>query len=186
MDIIDIKAYMQLVGYKARAASHLMAKAETIIKNNALISMATAIKRDEYKLLTANAVDLENAKIKGLDSVFIDRLTLASRDVANMAEGLLQIAALIDPVGEISGLNYRPSGIQIGRMRVPLGVIGIIYEARPNVTADAAGLCLKAGNAAILRGGSEAIHSNQAIAACVEEGLRIAGLPDTAVQILRT
>lgn len=120
MDIIDIKAYMQLVGYKARAASHLMAKAETIIKNNALISMATAIKRDEYKLLTANAVDLENAKIKGLDSVFIDRLTLTSRDVANMAEGLLQIAALIDPVGEISGLNYRPSGIQIGRMRVPL------------------------------------------------------------------
>ena len=186
MDIIDIKAYMQLVGYKARAASHLMAKAETIIKNNALISMATAIKRDEYELLTANAVDLENAKIKGLDSVFIDRLTLTSRDVANMAEGLLQIATLIDPVGEISGLNYRPSGIQIGRMRVPLGVIGIIYEARPNVTADAAGLCLKAGNAAILRGGSEAIHSNQAIAACVEEGLRIAGLPDTAVQVLRT
>jgi glutamate-5-semialdehyde dehydrogenase len=116
----------------------------------------------------------------------IDRLTLSSKSIAGMAEGLLQIAALADPVGEISDLKYRPSGIQVGRMRVPLGVVGIIYEARPNVTADAAGLCLKAGNAAILRGGSEAINSNRAIAACVKEGLRAAGLPETAIQVVET
>ncbi|PTN12000.1 glutamate-5-semialdehyde dehydrogenase [Nitrosomonas aestuarii] len=186
MNITEIKSYMQSVGHEARAASRLVAKAETAVKNRALIAMADAISRDEQKLLIANAHDLDIAKTKGLEAALVDRLKLSAKGISSMAEGLLQIAALADPVGEISGLNYRPSGIQIGKMRVPLGVIGIIYEARPNVTADAAGLCLKAGNAAILRGGTEAIHSNQAIAACVREGLRAAGLPETAVQVIET
>jgi glutamate-5-semialdehyde dehydrogenase len=186
MDTTDIKNYMQSVGREARAASRQIAKADTAAKNHALTAMANAIRRDEPLLLAANAKDLDNARAKGLETAMIDRLTLSTKGVATMAEGLLQIAALADPIGEISGLNYRPSGIQVGKMRVPLGVIGIIYEARPNVTADAAGLCLKAGNAAILRGGSEAIHSNQAIASCVKEGLRLAGLPETAVQIVAT
>lgn len=183
---MDIKAYMQSVGREARIASRLMARAETAVKNQSLTVMAAAIKRDEHKLLTANALDLQGAKAQGLDAALIDRLTLTSKGVASMVEGLLQIASLADPVGEISNLNYRPSGIQVGKMRVPLGVVGIIYEARPNVTADAAGLCLKAGNAAILRGGSEAIHCNQAIAVCVKEGLKAAGLPETAVQVIET
>jgi glutamate-5-semialdehyde dehydrogenase len=186
MDIIDIKTYMQSIGREGRAASRLIAKAETAARNRALTQMAMAIKREEQQLLAANARDVENAKERGLESAMIDRLTLTPKSIASMAEGLLQIAALADPVGEISDLNYRPSGIQVGKMRVPLGVIGIIYEARPNVTADAAGLCLKAGNAAILRGGSEAIHSNQAIAACVREGLKTAGLPETAIQVIET
>lgn len=186
MSTTDIKSYMQSVGQQARAAARLTAKAETAAKNQALTAMAQAIRRDEALLLAANAKDVDNARAKGLEAAMIDRLTLSAKGVATMAEGLLQIAGLADPVGEISGLNYRPSGIQVGKMRVPLGVIGIIYEARPNVTADAAGLCLKAGNAAILRGGSEAIHSNQAIAACVKEGLRTAGLPETAVQVIET
>jgi glutamate-5-semialdehyde dehydrogenase len=186
MDIIDIKTYMQSIGREARIASRLIAKAETAAKNRALTRMAMAIKREEQQLLAANARDVENAKERGLEAAMIDRLTLTPKSIASMAEGLLQIAALADPVGEISDLNYRPSGIQVGKMRVPLGVIGIIYEARPNVTADAAGLCLKAGNAAILRGGSEAIHSNQAIAACVREGLKTAGLPETAIQVIET
>ena len=186
MDIIDVKTYMQSIGREARAASRLVAKAETAAKNHALTQMASAIKRDEQRLLESNAADVENGKTKGLEPAMIDRLTLTPKSIASMAEGLLQIAALADPVGEISDLKYRPSGIQVGKMRVPLGVIGIIYEARPNVTADAAGLCLKAGNAAILRGGSEAIRSNQAIAACVKEGLKSAGLPETAIQIIET
>ena len=186
MEVTDIKIYMQSVGRKARAASHLMARAETATKNQALTAIAAAIKRDEETLLAANARDLEKARNKGLEAALIDRLALTVKGVANMAEGLLQIAALTDPIGEISGLNYRPSGIQVGKMRVPLGVIGIIYEARPNVTADAAGLCLKAGNAAILRGGSEAIHANQAIANCVKEGLASAGLPESAAQVIET
>jgi glutamate-5-semialdehyde dehydrogenase len=186
MDIVDIKAYMHSVGREARAASRLMAKADTRTKNSALTVMAEAIRRDADMLLAANTRDVEAAKEKGLDAAMIDRLTLTAKGVAGMSEGLLQIAALPDPVGEITGLNYRPTGIQVGRMRVPLGVIGIIYEARPNVTADAAGLCLKAGNATILRGGSEAINSNQAIAACVREGLKAAGLPETAVQVIET
>ncbi|WP_293004770.1 glutamate-5-semialdehyde dehydrogenase [Nitrosomonas sp.] len=186
MDTTDIKSYMQFVGQEARAASRLVAKADTAAKNQALTAMANAIRRDESSLLAANAKDLENARAKDLDASMIDRLALSAKSVATMAEGLMQIAALADPVGEISELNYRPSGIQVGKMRVPLGVIGIIYEARPNVTADAAGLCLKSGNAAILRGGSEAINSNQAIAACVKEGLRLAGLPETAVQVIET
>lgn len=186
MNNTDIKTYMHGVGKKARAASRLIAKANTAAKDQALRAMATAILRDEEKLLTANALDLDNARAKGLEPALIDRLTLTTKGVASMAEGLKQIAALADPIGEITGLSYRPSGIQVGKMRVPLGVIGIIYEARPNVTADAAGLCLKAGNAAILRGGSEAIHANQAIAVCVKEGLKEAGLPETAVQVIET
>ena len=186
MDIIDVKTYMQSIGREARAASRLVAKAETAAKNRALTQMAAAIQRDEQMLLAANAMDVESARKRGLDPAMIDRLTLSSKNIAGMAEGLLQIAALTDPVGEISDLKYRPSGIQVGRMRVPLGVVGIIYEARPNVTADAAGLCLKAGNAAILRGGSEAINSNRAIAACVKEGLRAAELPETAIQVVET
>ena len=186
MDILDIKQYMQTVGKTARAASRLIAKADTATKNNALTAMANAIRRDEALLLAANAKDVDNACAQGLEVAMIDRLTLSTKSVATMAEGLMQIAALPDPVGEISGLHYRPSGIQVGKMRVPLGVVGIIYEARPNVTADAAALCLKAGNVAILRGGSEAIHSNQAIVACVKEGLRKAGLPETAVQVIKT
>jgi len=186
MDNVDIKAYMQMVGCEARAASHTMAKVESASKNKALAEIAASIKKNEKKLLAANKADLEAAKAQGLDSALIDRLTLTYKGVTNMVEGLLQIAALADPIGEISDLNYRPSGIQVGKMRVPLGVIGIIYEARPNVTADAAGLCIKAGNAAILRGGSEAYNCNQAIAACVKEGLKIAGLPETVIQVINT
>jgi glutamate-5-semialdehyde dehydrogenase len=183
---MDIQSYMHSVGRAARAASREMAKADTRAKNDALLTMAQAVERDIARLLDANRKDVEAARAKGLDAAMVDRLTLTPKSVASMAEGLRQIAALPDPVGEISGLNYRPTGIQVGRMRVPLGVIGIIYEARPNVTADAAGLCLKSGNAAILRGGSEAIHSNQAIGACVHEGLRESGLPETAVQVIET
>lgn len=186
MDIINIKTYMESVGREARRASRLVARADTAAKNQALTLMAKAIRRDEQQLLAANAKDVEAARNRGLDPAMIDRLTLTPKSIASMAEGLLEIAALADPVGEISELKYRPSGIQVGRMRVPLGVIGIIYEARPNVTADAAGLCLKAGNAAILRGGSEAIHSNQAIASRVKEGLKAAGLPMTAIQVIET
>ncbi|MCC6922768.1 MAG: glutamate-5-semialdehyde dehydrogenase [Nitrosomonas sp.] len=186
MSISDIKSYMQSVGREARAASRLMARAETADKNKALVAMAEAINRDQQKLLAANEKDIARAQENGLEAAMIDRLALSQKGIANMAEGLLQIAALADPVGEISGLSYRPSGIQVGKMRVPLGVIGIIYEARPNVTADAAGLCLKAGNAAILRGGSEAIYSNQAIAQCVREGLRAASLPESAIQVIET
>ncbi|MEE9222450.1 MAG: glutamate-5-semialdehyde dehydrogenase [Nitrosomonadaceae bacterium] len=186
MDIVDIKTYMQAVGREARSASRMMARVETAPKNRALTAIAADIKRNEQKLLAANTIDLEEAKAKGLDSVLIDRLTLTPKGVASMVEGLLQITALADPIGEISDLNYRPSGIQVGKMRVPLGVVGIIYEARPNVTADAAGLCIKAGNAAILRGGSEAIHCNQAIATCVKEGLKAASLPENVVQVIET
>lgn len=177
---------MQTVGREARAASHMMAKIDTATKNKALAEIATSIRNNEKKLLTANTADLESAKTQGLDSALIDRLTLTSKGIANMVEGLLQIAALADPIGEINDLKFRPSGIQVGKMRVPLGVIGIIYEARPNVTADAAGLCIKASNAAVLRGGSEAYNCNQAIASCVTEGLKKAGLPETVIQVLKT
>jgi len=183
---VDIKTYMQGVCRQAREASRAVARADTNQKNAALLAMAAAIERDADKLIAANEQDMAHARGAGYDTALLDRLALNSKTVAGMAEGLRQIAALPDPVGEIDGLKYRPSGIQVGKMRVPLGVIGIIYEARPNVTADAAGLCLKSGNAAILRGGSEAIQSNQAIAACVKEGLAAAGLPDTAVQVIET
>jgi glutamate-5-semialdehyde dehydrogenase len=182
----DIKEYMKSVGQQARAASRAMAMADTNAKNHALENIATAILLSSAKLIAENAKDVAAAKQNGLDDASIDRLTLTEKTVKGMAEGLRQIAALPDPIGEISDMKYRPSGIQVGKMRVPLGVIGIIYESRPNVTADAAGLCLKSGNACILRGGSEAIHSNQAIAACVHQGLREAGLPETAVQVVNT
>ena len=183
---MDIQSYMHSVGRAARTASRAMAKAETGAKNDALMAMARAVERDIARLLDANRKDVDAARAKELDAAMVDRLTLTPKSIAAMAEGLRQIAQLPDPVGEISGMSYQPSGIQVGRMRVPLGVIGIIYEARPNVTADAAGLCVKSGNAAILRGGSEAIHSNQAVGACVHEGLKAAGLPETAVQVIET
>ncbi|MDP2399362.1 MAG: glutamate-5-semialdehyde dehydrogenase [Burkholderiales bacterium] len=183
---MDVQTYMLGIGKAARAASRAMAVADSHAKNTALTAMATAIERAAKVLLHENARDVEAAKTKGLDAAAIDRLTLTPARIAAMANGLRQIAALPDPVGEISNLKYRPTGIQVGQMRVPLGVIGIIYESRPNVTADAAGLCLKSGNAAILRGGSEALHSNQAISACVHEGLKAAGLPEAAVQVIET
>ena len=183
---MDIKSYMEQVGKAARKASRAMARADTASKNRALEAIAAAIVREADRLLEANALDIEGAKTRGLEPALIDRLSLSRKAIAGMSEGLLQIASLPDPIGEISDMKFRPSGIQVGRMRVPLGVIGIIYEARPNVTADAAGLCLKSGNAAILRGGSEALHCNQAIAKLVHEGLRAAGLPETAVQVVAT
>ncbi len=183
---LDIKSYMKQVGEQARIASRAIARANTGAKNAALLAMAAAIRANAPSLMAANAKDVQAARAKELESAMIDRLKLNEMTIESIAEGLEQIAALPDPVGEITDLKYRPSGIQVGKMRVPLGVIGIIYESRPNVTADAAGLCLKAGNACILRGGSEAMHSNQAIAACVHEGLRAAGLPESAVQVVET
>ena len=183
---MDIQAYMLDLGRAARAASRQLARTDTAQKNRALLAIADALQRDSDALVTANQADLAAARDAGLEPAMLDRLTLSAAGVAQMAEGLRQIAALPDPVGEMGEFAYRPSGIQLGKMRVPLGVIGIIYEARPNVTADAAGLCLKSGNACILRGGSEAIRSNQAIAACVHEGLREAGLPEGAVQVINT
>jgi glutamate-5-semialdehyde dehydrogenase len=182
----DIAAYMRGVGEAARAAGRLLARADTKAKNLALTGAATALRRDASRLMQANARDVDAARAAGHDAAFVDRLTLTAQSIEAMALGLDGIAALADPVGEISDLRYRPSGIQVGMMRVPLGVIGIVYESRPNVTADAAGLCLKSGNATILRGGSEAIHSNRAIAQCVHEGLRDAGLPEHAVQLVDT
>ena len=178
----NVKTYMRQVGQQARAASRLMALAGTAAKNQALEAIAQALLDGGAALKAENAKDVAAARANGLDPASVDRLTLTNKTIAGMAEGLRQIARLPDPIGEISDMKYRPTGIQVGRMRVPLGVIGIIYESRPNVTADAAGLCLKSGNAAILRGGSEAIHSNQAIAACVRAGLKAAGLPEAAVQ----
>ncbi len=183
---MDIKQYMNEVGQRARIASRAMAKADSAAKNRALLCIAAAIRRDAEALRTANRVDLEAAKKNGLEAAMLDRLTLSDKAIATMAEGLEQIASLSDPIGEISNMKIRPTGIQIGQMRVPLGVIGIIYEARPNVTVDAAGLCIKSGNATILRGGSEAIHCNQALAKLVKEGLNEAGLPEDAVQIIET
>jgi glutamate-5-semialdehyde dehydrogenase len=183
---MDVQSYMHGVGRAARAAARETARADTATKNTALVAMASAIERDSARLLAANAADVDRAKGNGLEPALLDRLVLTHKGVLTMAQGLREIAQLHDPIGEVTGMAYRPSGIQVGRMRVPLGVIGIIYEARPNVTADAAGLCLKSGNAAILRGGSEAIRCNQAIAACVHEGLKTAGLPETAVQVIET
>jgi glutamate-5-semialdehyde dehydrogenase len=183
---MDIEQYMQTVGRNAREASRLIARADSHAKNSALRAIAAAIRRESDALVAANQDDLAAARTAGLEPALLDRLTLSTKGVAAMAEGVEQVAALPDPVGEISDLKFRPSGIQVGRMRVPLGVIGIIYEARPNVTADAAALCLKSGNASILRGGSEAIRCNQAIAALVQEGLAGAGLPANAVQVIGT
>ena len=184
--IDDVAAYMHAVGAAARGAARELARADTDAKNKALRAMADAIRSDEATLLAANAQDVAAAKAGGKDAAFVDRLTLTSLGVAAMADGLDQVAALPDLVGEITDLKYRPSGIQVGRMRVPLGVVGIIYESRPNVTADAAALCLKSGNATILRGGAEALRSNLAIATCVQQGLRVAGLSEHAVQLVAT
>jgi len=183
---MDIKQYMQKVGAEARKASRSMASASTNIKNQALKHIASAILREKSSLLIANKHDLATARANGLDAAMLERLTLTETSINAMAEGLEQIAALPDPIGEMSNIKYRPSGIQVGQMRVPLGVVGIIYEARPNVTIDAAGLCIKSGNAAILRGGSEAIHCNQALAKLVHEGLEKSGLPTSAVQVIET
>jgi glutamate-5-semialdehyde dehydrogenase len=183
---MDIKQYMQNLGQQARHASRAMAKADTNTKNQALNFIAAAIRREKSALIAANQQDLTAAQANGLDAAMLDRLTLSEKSIATMAEGLEQIANLADPIAEMSDFKYRPSGIQIGKMRVPLGVIGIIYEARPNVTVDAAGLCIKSGNACILRGGSEAIHCNQALAKLVHEGLEKAGLPASAVLVVET
>lgn len=183
---MDIQHYMNTLGRQARAASRALAAATTEAKNTALLAMASEIRRRCDALVAANGKDLAAAREGGLEPAMLDRLTLSEKGVEAMAAGLEQIASLPDPVGEITDVRRRPTGIQVGRMRVPLGVIGIIYEARPNVTADAAGLCLKAGNAAILRGGSEALASNLEIAACVHAGLKAAGLPASAIQIVDT
>jgi glutamate-5-semialdehyde dehydrogenase len=187
MDIkSDIKTYMQAMGEAARKASRAMAAADTNTKNQALLYIAAAILREKAALLKANQQDYSAAKASGLEPAMLERLSITEKSIASMAEGLQQIAALPDPIGEMSDFKYLPSGIQLGQMRVPLGVIGIIYEARPNVTVDAAGLCIKSGNACILRGGSEAIHCNQALAELVHEGLEKAGLPTAAVQVVET
>lgn len=184
--VMDIQHYMKQLGEQARAASRLMAKADTNTKNQALRNIAALIRQHEKALLAANQQDMDAAKANGMEPAMLDRLALSEKSVATMAEGLEQIASLPDPIGEMSNFKYRPSGIQIGQMRVPLGVIGIIYEARPNVTVDAAGLCIKSGNACILRGGSEAIHCNQALAKLVHQGLQQAGLPQAAVLVVET
>ena len=183
---MDIKQYMTQVGRQARQASRALAKADSNKKNAALLAIADLLESSMSTLIEENNKDLAAGKEKGLDDALLDRLALNEERIQGMAEGLRQIAALPDPVGAITDLTYQPSGLQIGKMRVPLGVIGIIYESRPNVTADAAALCMKSGNAAILRGGSEAIHSNQAIAVCIKQGLEQAGLPADVVQVLET
>src|SRR5688572_4295279 len=183
---LDVRSYMRDLGRAARSAARVVARADSELKNRALRDMARELRARSAELLEANRADVAEASRAGRDSAFIDRLTLAPKSVEQMAQGLEEVAALADPVGQIEEVVRRPSGIEVGRMRVPLGVIGIIYESRPNVTADAAGLCLKAGNACILRGGTEALHSNQAIAACVRAGLRSAALPEDAVQVVAT
>ena len=174
------------IGQAARATARLLANAPTQQKNLALLSIAQAIEGEGGRILDENAIDLEHARSMGLAGAMLDRLELTPARIAAMATGLRQVSALPDPIGEVTGLGQQPSGIQVGRMRVPLGVVGIIYESRPNVTADAAGLCLKSGNASILRGGSEAIHSNLAIANCINQGLLTAELPTASVQVIKT
>jgi len=184
--ITDVAAYMAELGQRARQASRALAAADTHAKNSALNAIADDLESSRAKLIAENQKDLEAGAAKGLDAALLDRLELNDARIDSMIEGLRQIAALPDPIGEIFDMKYRPTGIQVGRMRVPLGVVGIIYESRPNVTADAAALCLKSGNATVLRGGSEAFHSNQAIAACIARGMEAAGLPAEAVQVIAT
>jgi glutamate-5-semialdehyde dehydrogenase len=184
--MMEIKQYMQTLGQQARHASRAMARATTGIKNQALLNIAAQIEASRETLKQANAKDMARGEENGLDAALLDRLELTDGRIDTMLEGLRQVAGLADPVGGITDLNYRPSGIQVGKMRVPLGVIGIIYESRPNVTIEAASLCLKSGNATILRGGSEAIESNQALAVCIAKGLEEAGLPSEAVQVIET
>src|SRR5689334_15203843 len=181
---VDVAALVRELGVNARAASRDLARASSETKNRALAAMAAEIRRGEQAILAANAGDVAQAKADGCNAAFIDRLTLTPKSIEQMALGVEQVAALPDPVGAISDRTKQPSGIEVARMRVPLGVVGIIYESRPNVTADAAALCVKAGNACILRGGSEALESNRAIAACVRSGLRSARLPEAAVQLI--
>ena len=181
---MDIKAYMAELGSKARTASRYIAKATTAQKNAALLNIADSINQNREALLDANQQDMAAGKQRGLEAALLDRLELTDARVNGMLEGIKQVAKLDDPVGEINDLKYRPSGIQVGRMRVPLGVIGIIYESRPNVTCEAASLCLKSGNATILRGGSEAIHSNRALANCISSGLDAAGMSEHIVQVI--
>ena len=183
---MSVADYMQQLGAQAKAASKVLATAPTMAKNNALLSMANALNNARSALKTANQKDLSAAEKNGLDEAMLDRLRVTDEGIDAMVIGLRQVAELADPVGEISDMSFRPSGIQLGKMRVPLGVVGIIYESRPNVTVDAASLCIKSGNAAILRGGSEASHSNQAIAQCVQQGLLAAGLPIASVQVVET
>ena len=183
---MDIKLYMEQVGQQARKASRAMARADSATRNRALSLIADAIVRDADLLRAANKMDMDAAAANGLAPAMLDRLALSDKAIATMVDGLRQIATLPDPIGEISNMKVRPSGIQVGQMRVPLGVIGIIYESRPNVTVDAAGLCIKSGNATILRGGSEAIHCNRALAKLVKEGLAGAGLPEDGVQVVDT
>lgn len=182
----DIAAYMSVVGTAAQEAARRLARTSTAEKNAALLAAAAEIDANVGVILAANARDIVRARDAGNDAAFVDRLTLSEKSIRAMAQGLREVSVLADPIGEITGLNLRPSGIEVGKMRVPLGVIGMIYESRPNVTADAAALCLKSGNACILRGGSEALESNRAIHACLEAGLRGAGLPATAVQLINT
>ena len=183
---MDIKAYMQSVGIGARDASRALARASSAVKNNALVAIANQLDVNRSAVLTANQVDMENGRNNGLNEALLDRLALDDGRINGMIEGLHQVSELPDPVGELTDLGARPSGIKLAKMRVPLGVIGIIYESRPNVTIDAASLCLKSGNATVLRGGSEAIESNQAIANCIKLGLADAGLPESAVQVIST
>jgi glutamate-5-semialdehyde dehydrogenase len=184
--VANIQDYMQALGQRARAAARAMARASSATRNRALELIAQAIEREADALRAANRQDLDAALAAGLAPALLDRLALSDKAIATMVEGLRQIVALPDPVGEISNMKTRPTGIQVGQMRVPLGVIGIIYEARPNVTVDAAGLCIKSGNATILRGGSEAIHCNRALAKIVKAALLEAGLPEDGVQVVDT
>lgn len=183
---LNVKDYMANLGRQARAAARLIASAPTAVKNKALLAIAEELDKNRVLLVAENQKDLAAAKANGLEPAMVDRLAVKPATIDSMIEGLQQVAALPDPCGEITDMRYRPTGIQVGKMRVPLGVIGIIYESRPNVTIDAASLCLKSGNAAILRGGSESIHSNRAIAACVMAGLKKAGLPEQVVQVVET
>lgn len=184
--LMNVQDYMNRLGQQARAASRELAVASTASKNAALLAIAAQLQQSRQQLAEANQIDMANGRERGLDAALLDRLELTPARIDAMIDGIRQVAALPDPCGEITDLKYRPSGIQVGKMRVPLGVVGIIYESRPNVTVDAASLCLKSGNAAILRGGSESIASNKAIAQCIIAGLRDAGLPETAVQVVET
>ena len=183
---MDVKEYMQDLGRSVRAASRVIAEATTGQKNQALLAIARILGERQGELLAANAIDMKNARDTGLTPALLDRLEINEARVQGMIDGLEQVASLPDPVGEMTDIRQRPSGIQVGRMRVPLGVVGIIYESRPNVTIDAASLCLKAGNAAVLRGGSEAINSNRKIAECISAGLEEAGLPASVVSVVET
>lgn len=183
---MDIKQLMEQMGQQARAASRLMMKAPTALKNQVLLNVANLIEQSHDQITTANQKDVQAAKEKGLDDAFVDRLTLTPARISAMVESLRQVATLVDPIGEITDLRFQPTGIRVGKMRVPLGVIGIIYESRPNVTIDAAALGLKSGNAVILRGGSESLHSNQTLAQLIHQGLEMAGLPKHTVQVVET